>query len=42
VLFALFFLRFKRLLPLIVAHSLLDIVAFVGYTVLPKAWLSWL
>jgi uncharacterized protein len=42
VLFALFFLRFKRVLPLIVAHSLLDIAAFVGYTVLPKAWLSWL
>ena len=42
VLFALFFVRFKRVLPLIVAHSLLDIVAFVGYTVVPKAWLSWL
>ena len=41
-LFALFFVRFKRVLPLIVAHSLLDIVAFVGYTLLPKAWLSWL
>jgi membrane protease YdiL (CAAX protease family) len=42
VLFALFFLRFKRVMPLIVAHSLLDIAAFVGYTLLPKAWLSWL
>jgi membrane protease YdiL (CAAX protease family) len=42
VVFALCFLRFKRLMPLIVAHSLLDIAAFVGYTVLPKAWLSWL
>lgn len=40
--FALFFLRFRRVMPLIVAHSLLDIAAFVGYTVLPKAWLSWL
>jgi membrane protease YdiL (CAAX protease family) len=42
VVFALFYLRFKRVMPLIVAHSLLDIAAFVGYTLLPKAWLSWL
>ena len=42
IVFALFFLRVKRVTPLIVAHSLLDIVAFVGYTLLPKAWLSWL
>ena len=42
VVFALFFLRVKRVLPLIVAHSLLDIVAFVGYTVLPDSLLSWL
>ncbi|HEX8347056.1 MAG TPA: CPBP family intramembrane glutamic endopeptidase [Actinoplanes sp.] len=42
VVFALFFLRTKRVLPLIIAHSLLDIVAFVGYTLLPKDWLTWL
>jgi membrane protease YdiL (CAAX protease family) len=42
VVFALFFLRFKRVTPLIVAHSLLDIAAFVGYTALPKSWFSWL
>jgi len=42
VVFALFFVRTKRVMPLIVAHSVLDIAAFVGYTVLPKAWLSWL
>ncbi|GIF45387.1 CPBP family intramembrane glutamic endopeptidase [Actinoplanes xinjiangensis] len=42
VVFALFFLRTKRLMPLIVAHSLLDIVAFVGYQLLPDSWLSWL
>jgi membrane protease YdiL (CAAX protease family) len=41
VVFALFFLRFKRVMPLIVAHSLLDITAFVGYTVLPHSWLTW-
>lgn len=42
VVFALFFLRFKRVTPLIVAHSLLDIAAFVGYTALPRSWFSWL
>lgn len=42
VVFAVFFLRTKRVLPLIIAHSLLDIVAFVGYTLLPKDWLTWL
>ena len=42
VVFALFFLRCKRVMPLIVAHSLLDIAAFVGYTLLPKDLLSWL
>jgi membrane protease YdiL (CAAX protease family) len=41
VVFALFFLRFKRVLPLIVAHSILDIAAFVGYALLPHSWLTW-
>ncbi|MCU7722213.1 CPBP family intramembrane metalloprotease [Actinoplanes sp. KI2] len=41
VVFALFFLRFKRVMPLIVAHSILDIAAFVGYALLPHSWLSW-
>ncbi len=31
VVFALFFVRFKRVTPLIVAHTILDSVAFVGY-----------
>jgi membrane protease YdiL (CAAX protease family) len=31
VVFALFFLRTRRLAPLIVAHALLDVVSFVGY-----------
>jgi uncharacterized protein len=35
VVFALFFVRFKRVTPLIVAHTLLDTAAFVGYTLLP-------
>lgn len=42
VVFALFYLRTKRVMPLIVAHSILDIVAFVGYALLPAAWLTWL
>ncbi|HET6211847.1 MAG TPA: CPBP family intramembrane glutamic endopeptidase [Micromonosporaceae bacterium] len=33
VIFALFFLRTKRIMPLVVAHTLLDIVSFVGYAV---------
>jgi len=42
VVFALFFLRKGRVMPLIVAHTLLDVVAFVGYTLLPADWLRWL
>jgi membrane protease YdiL (CAAX protease family) len=41
VVFALFFLRVRRVLPLVVAHTLLDVVAFVGYTVLHDR-VSWL
>ena len=42
VVFALFYLRYRRVMPLIVAHSVLDIAAFVGYQLLPDAWLNWL
>jgi membrane protease YdiL (CAAX protease family) len=42
VVFALFFLRKGRVMPLIVAHTLLDVTAFVGYTLLPADWLGWL
>jgi membrane protease YdiL (CAAX protease family) len=42
VVFALFFLRTRRVLPLVVAHTLLDVVAFVGYTLAPAEWLGWL
>jgi hypothetical protein len=34
VVFAGFFLRTRRVLPLVVAHALLDIAAFVGYALL--------
>ncbi|MCX4387796.1 CPBP family intramembrane metalloprotease [Micromonospora peucetia] len=42
VLFSLFYLRTRRVMPLVVAHTLLDIVAFVGYALLPKEWFDWL
>lgn len=42
VVFALFFLRVRRVAPLIVAHTLLDVVAFVGYALLPRDWFTWL
>jgi membrane protease YdiL (CAAX protease family) len=35
VIFALVFLKWRRIMPLIIAHSLLDIVAFVGYQLFP-------
>lgn len=40
VVFALFFLRTKRVMPLIVAHTLLDVAAFVGYYLLPDTLLN--
>jgi membrane protease YdiL (CAAX protease family) len=39
--FGLVYLRWRRVGPLVVAHTVLDIVAFVGYT-LAKDHLSWL
>jgi len=30
----------KRVMPLVIAHTLLDVVAFVGYALLPASWLS--
>jgi membrane protease YdiL (CAAX protease family) len=41
VIFALFFLRYRRVVPLIIAHTVLDSVAFVGYTLL-HPYVSWL
>jgi uncharacterized protein len=34
VVFGLFYVRFKRVLPLVIAHAILDIVSFVGYALL--------
>lgn len=40
VIFMVFYLRRGRLWPLIIAHTLIDIVAFVGYAYLPDSWLA--
>lgn len=43
VLFAWYFLvpRWgRRVMPLVVAHTLIDVVAFVGYALVPTAWLA--
>jgi hypothetical protein len=34
VMFGLFYARFGRVLPLVVAHTILDVVSFVGYALL--------
>ena len=36
LLFTGYYLRYRRVMPLVVAHTALDVVAFVGYTVLPE------
>ena len=41
VIFALLFLRWRRVMPFVIAHSLMDAVAFVGYAVL-HGRVSWL
>ncbi len=41
VIFGWFYTRTKRVMPLVVAHTVLDVVAFVGYALL-KDHLSWL
>ncbi|MDN5763185.1 MAG: CPBP family intramembrane metalloprotease [Microlunatus sp.] len=41
VIFGLIYLRWRRVLPLVIAHTLLDIAAFVGYSLLAPH-LSWL
>jgi membrane protease YdiL (CAAX protease family) len=41
VIFGVLFLRWKRATPMIIAHTLIDAVAFVGYAVL-AGHVSWL
>ncbi|WP_136517542.1 CPBP family intramembrane glutamic endopeptidase [Cellulomonas telluris] len=38
--FAEYYRRRRRVMPLVVAHTALDVVAFVGYALLPDPWLE--
>ncbi|GGC00713.1 CPBP family intramembrane glutamic endopeptidase [Cellulomonas carbonis] len=40
LLFSWYYLRRRRVMPLVVAHTAIDVVAFVGYTLLPPEWLA--
>src|SRR5699024_3028121 len=42
VIFAVFYLTWgrRRVMPLVITHTLLDVGAFVGYEFLPQEWLS--
>jgi len=40
VVFAEYYRRRRRVMPLVVAHTLLDVVAFVGYALVPAQWRS--
>lgn len=40
LLFAWYYVRTRRIAPLVVAHTALDVVAFVGYTLLPDSMLE--
>lgn len=40
VVFALVFLKWQRIVPLVIAHTILDVVAFVGYVIAVK-YLHW-
>jgi membrane protease YdiL (CAAX protease family) len=40
VVFAIYYRRTRRVAPLVVAHFLMDMVVFVGYDLIPHAWLA--
>ncbi|GAA4427182.1 CPBP family intramembrane metalloprotease [Georgenia halophila] len=42
LIFAEYYRRRRRTMPLVIAHTLIDVVAFVGYTLLPEQVLSFL
>ncbi|GEL96008.1 CPBP family intramembrane glutamic endopeptidase [Cellulomonas composti] len=39
VVFAWYYQRSRRVMPLVVAHTLMDITVFVGYALIPGSWL---
>lgn len=40
VVFALWYQRTRRVMPLVVAHAVMDAVVFVGYPLMPDGWLQ--
>ena len=40
VLFAFYYTRRRRVMPLVVAHTIMDMVVFVGYALIPAAWIA--
>lgn len=40
VLFAFYYTRRRRVMPLVVAHTIMDTFVFVGYALIPAAWLA--
>ncbi|NUU19253.1 CPBP family intramembrane metalloprotease [Cellulomonas humilata] len=40
LLFAEYYRRRRRVMPLVMAHTLMDMVVFVGYALVPAAWLA--
>ena len=38
--FAEYYRRTRRVAPLVVAHTVMDVVAFVGYALIPAGWLT--
>ena len=41
IIFGWFYTRTKRVMPLVIAHTILDVVAFVGYSLL-RDRIGWL
>ncbi|MCL2850069.1 MAG: CPBP family intramembrane metalloprotease [Micrococcales bacterium] len=40
VVFAAWYARTRRVMPLVIAHTLMDAVVFIGYPLMPEAWLQ--
>ncbi|MEZ0446254.1 CPBP family intramembrane glutamic endopeptidase [Cellulomonas sp. ICMP 17802] len=40
LLFAEYYRRRRRVMPLVVAHTIMDMVVFVGYALVPAAWIA--
>ena len=38
--FAEYYRRRRRVMPLVVAHTIMDMVVFVGYALIPAAWIA--